>query len=239
MRLTPNQVTTALDALATSPDVSAASYGWSRRLYAPFLFERSDFASLRRMLRQQLPDYAPVFDVLFEAPAEQSVDFHVDYESLGPFVVGPSWVAVDASHFVSVHFNLTPHGGALRVLPWPRLSFVAYHVIVATGIYSTCHRLFNVLCAPLFWCFAKTCPNTVGHGNVFDNMRLHSVGPGARPRVSYVVRLVRRGGRVHLTRASLEESATRGPVGRRLREVFLPHLAEETVDAATIRECPS
>lgn len=44
-------------------------------------------ASALAALEAAYPDHVVAFDVLFEAEAGATVDWHVDYESLGPFVV--------------------------------------------------------------------------------------------------------------------------------------------------------
>ena len=67
------------------------------------------FAPLREQIAAQLPDHAIAFDVVFES-AGKRVDWHGDYESLGPFAF--DGVASIQNHdFVSVHFNLTADGG--------------------------------------------------------------------------------------------------------------------------------
>ena len=139
--------------------------------------------------------------------AGKRVDWHGDYESLGPFAF--DGVASIQNHdFVSVHFNLTADGGSLATLDWPLVSTLHHFVIVKWGIYSRPHKLLNFLSRPLFWFFARTRPNTVGVGNSFDNMRLHSVGAGAA-RLSYVVRLVRRNGGVTMSPATVATCASR------------------------------
>jgi hypothetical protein len=226
----------ALQTLDATDKVCAASYAWSRRLYAPLLFREEAFASLRADLEAALPDHVALFDVVFETPPGRAVDFHTDYESLGPFEVGDPWVAVRDAHFVSVHFNLTSDGGALVVLPWPRLSWIFYHAIVYTGLYGTLHRVLNSLCRPLLALFGEVRPNSVGVGNVFNNMCLHAVQSADVPRVSYVVRLVRRGARVLVTETSLRAGAARGETCARVRDVLAPRMQSgvEVVDAATL-----
>ena len=44
-------------------------------------------SSLREQIAAQLPDHAIAFDVVFES-AGKRVDWHGDYESLGPFAFG-------------------------------------------------------------------------------------------------------------------------------------------------------
>ena len=202
----------------------AGSYGWSRRQYAPMHIHSKAFSSLREQIAAQLPDHAVAFDVVFES-AGKRVDWHGDYESLGPFEF--AGVASIRNHdFVSVHFNLTEAGGSLSTLDWPLLSTLHHFVIVKWGIYSRPHKLLNFLSRPLFWVFATTRPNTVGVGNSFDNMRLHSVGAGAA-RLSYVVRLVRRNGGVTMSPATVATCASRSTACERLTKVLAPAVSSE------------
>ena len=128
---------------------------------------------------------------------------------------------------MSVHFNLTVDGGNLATLDWPVVSTLHHFVIVKYGIYSRPHKLLNFLSRPLFWLFATTRPNTVGVGNSFDNMRLHSVGAGAA-RLSYVVRLVRRNGGVTMSPATVATCASRSTACERLTKVLAPAVSSET-----------
>ena len=93
-----------------------------------------------------------------------------------------------------------------------------------TGIYSRPHKLLNALSRPLFWFFATTRPNTVGVGNSFDNMRLHSVGAG-KERLSYVLRLVRKDGGVTMSPATVATCASRSSACERLTKVLAPAVA--------------
>lgn len=198
----------------------ASAHSWSRRQYAPMHIHRPEFRSVREQLLDRWPDHVVAFDVVFEAPAATPVAFHSDYESLGPFEYAP-YRSIRDHDFVSVHFNLTPGGGRLRTLDWPRLSWLHHVAIVRFGIYSAAHRALNWLCAPLFWAFAHTYPNDVGAGNAFDNLRLHGITAGAS-RVSFVVRMVRSG--VSVTQASVLGSVRRSPACERLAHVLLPAL---------------
>ena len=183
------------------------------------------FAPLREQIAAQLPDHAIAFDVVFES-AGKRVDWHGDYESLGPFAFdGVS--SIQNHDFVSVHFNLTEDGGSLSTLDWPLVSTLNHFVIVKYGIYSRPHKLLNFLSRPLFWLFATTRPNTVGLGNAFDNMRLHSVGAGAE-RLSYVVRLVRRNGGVTMSPATVATCASRSTACERLTKVLAPAVSGQT-----------
>ena len=182
------------------------------------------FAPLREQIAAQLPDHAIAFDVVFES-AGKRVDWHGDYESLGPFAF--DGVASIQNHdFVSVHFNLTADGGSLSTLDWPVVSTLHHFVIVKYGIYSRPHKLLNFLSRPLFWLFATTRPNAVGVGNSFDNMRLHSVGAGA-PRLSYVLRLVRKDGGVTMSPATVATCASRSTACERLTKVLAPAVSSE------------
>ena len=96
-----------------------------------------------------------------------------------------------------------------------------------TGIYSRPHKLLNALSRPLFWLFATTRPNTVGVGNSFDNIRLHSVGAG-KERLSYVVRLVRKTGGVTMSPATVATCASRSTACERLTKVLAPAVTSPT-----------
>ena len=224
IRLAPEQRAAIQDHFNQGPTL-AGSYGWSRRQYAPMHIHSKAFASLRDQIAAQLPDHAVAFDVVFES-AGKRVDWHGDYESLGPFAF--DGVSSIRNHdFVSVHFNLTADGGALSTLDWPLVSTVHHFVIVKWGIYSRPHDLLNFLSRPLFGLFATTRPNTVGEGNTFDNMRLHSVGAGAA-RLSYVVRLVRRNGGVTMSPATVATCASRSSACERLTKVLAPAVTSPT-----------
>ena len=224
IRLAPAQRAAIQDHFRDGPTL-AGSYGWSRRQYAPMHIHSKAFAPLREQIAAQLPDHAIAFDVVFES-AGKRVDWHGDYESLGPFAF--DGVASIQNHdFVSVHFNLTEDGGSLSTLDWPLVSTLHHFVIVKYGIYSRPHKVLNFLSRPLFWLFAQTRPNAVGVGNSFDNMRLHSVGAGA-PRLSYVVRLVRRDGGVTMSPATVATCASRSTACERLTKVLAPAVTSPT-----------
>ena len=223
IRLAPEQRGAIQDHFNQGPTL-AGSYGWSRRQYAPMHIHSKAFSSLRDQIHEQLPDHAIAFDVVFES-AGKRVDWHGDYESLGPFAF--DGVASIQNHdFVSVHFNLTADGGSLSTLDWPVVSTLHHFVIVKYGIYSRPHKLLNFLSRPLFWLFATTRPNAVGVGNSFDNMRLHSVGAGA-PRLSYVLRLVRKDGGVTMSPATVATCASRSSACERLTKVLAPAVSSE------------
>lgn len=187
---------------------NAHQHGWSRRAYAPQLIRTPELASVLAALEAAHPEHVVAFDVLFEAQAGVAVDWHVDYESLGPFVVASPWRAVREGHFRTVHFNLTPEGGALTTFASPWLSWVYYRVISAWGIYGRAHRLLNAACRPLFRLGGRAHPAAPGVGNAFNNARLHAVGAGER-RVSYVVRLVHKS--VPVSRAAVFRAVQRSP----------------------------
>lgn len=226
IRLTDEQIQMLLRDLDVQDDSSVpSSFAWSRRKYAPMHIHTERFASVRDAIRRQHPDYVIAFDVLFEvSSAGVDVALHCDYESLGPFAYDRCR-AMRESHFRSVHFNLTPDGGRLVTLPWPTLSLVHHHVIARFGLYSPLHRACNRLTQPIVRAWAHTFPNEVGVGNVFDNMRLHMVEAGA-PRVSYVVRLVRRNSNVSTSPALL--TASIAPASRILHSAMSRHVSEVT-----------
>lgn len=181
---------------------------WSRRAYAPQWIFTETMHSVREAIETAYPDHVIAFDVLFEAKPHVGVAWHCDYESLGPFDLPDVYVAMRDNHFLTLHFNLTDEGGALGTLQNPLwLSWLFYWVIVYTGIYSRLHRMLN---RALSLCVShgKVHPNTVGFGNVFNNMRLHCITPGTTRRISYVVRMVRRD-MVTLSPSSLREGVSR------------------------------
>lgn len=206
--VTLNQAQTEriLEAFHTTEKPQAHQLVWLRRSYAPMHIHEPLFDSLRVMITQALPDYSIAFDVVFESNGGV-VDFHCDYESLGPFDVDDYRRSIAESHFKTIHFNLTENGGSLRTLPWVWLSQVHYWCIVTFGIFSLAHNVLNWVCAPLFRAYAREASNIPRLGNAFDNMRLHSVSSGA-PRTSYVVRLVKKGC-VSMTRDSVERGIAR------------------------------
>lgn len=230
LRLSALQADAIMSGLERSASPRAHRDVWSRRRYAPMHIHRPEFADVRDALEARFPRYAVAFDVVFESRGA-SVEWHTDYESLGPFSVPDRWEAVRDGHFLTVHFNLTPSGGRLVTLPWPVLSYVFYVAILWTGIFGWAHRLLVWLCAPLLGIAATVHPNAPLSGNVFDNTRLHMVTSGA-PRVSYVVRMVRRG-RVSVSRASVVAGLERSDACL----AFVPLLAwvyERPRDAASL-----
>ena len=132
IRLAPEQRAAITDHFNNGPTL-AGSYGWSRRQYAPMHIHSKAFSSLREQIATQLPDHAIAFDVVFES-AGKRVDWHGDYESLGPFAFD-GVQSIQNHDFVSVHFNLTKDGGSLSTLDWPLVSTLHHFVIVKYGIY--------------------------------------------------------------------------------------------------------
>jgi len=227
IRLTDEQTRMLLRDLDVQDDSSvSSSFAWSRRKYAPMHIHTECLASVRDAIRREYPDYVIAFDVLFEVSAGVDVALHCDYESLGPFQYD-RYRAIQESHFRSVHFNLTPDGGRLVTLPWPILSRLHHHVISRFGLYSILHLVCNRLSRPIVRACAHTFTNEVGVGNVFDNMRLHMVEAGA-PRVSYVVRLVRRNSNVSTSPSLLQSTASLAPASRTLHSAISRHVSEDT-----------
>lgn len=220
-------------AFESAPHPTAHRAVWSRRSYAPMHIHAPEFEGLRSQLRGALPDHEIAFDVIFESKGTH-VEWHCDYESLGPFEVPNRWRAVRDGHFVTVHFNLTEDGGTLVTLPWVWPSYLFYLAIVHCGIFSWAHAALVWLFWPVFACCAWRHPNTPLVGNVFDNTRLHMVTAGA-PRLSYVVRLVRRGRCVGISRRSIAAGEARSDACSAFRRVadVLP-ASDATVDAAAV-----
>ena len=207
-------------------DAVASGFGWSRRSYAPM----HHLPRLHAALRAAHPGYAIAFDVVFESGSGAMVDWHVDWESLGPWSIPDAWAAIRDSHFRSVHFNLTPAGGALHTMPaWPTLAWLCHHAIVHGGLYGVLHRSLNLLCRPLFALFAVAYPSEPRLGNTFDNMRLHAISEG-QPRLSYVVRLVRRD--VKFTRAAVERSLAQSSAVAPLAKMLLDRLGDDRDECA-------
>lgn len=186
---------------STATNTTAHSNVWSRRAYAPMYFREPELKNLREAVHEAFPEYIIAFDVVFESKGPM-VDWHCDYESLGPFVVSDRRKALNECHFLTVHMNLTPKGGALQTLGhWPRLSYLHFWCISTFGIFSWAHTLLTWCSRPFFFLFGFTHSNLPGMANVFDNTRLHAVTAGA-PRTSYVLRLAHRR-KVLLTRESI------------------------------------
>ena len=212
------------------PASTVHSSVWSRRQYAPMHIHTEAFASLRAQIEAAHPEHVIAFDVVFES-AGNEVAWHCDYESIGPFELDDPWTAIRDEHFCSVHFNLTDHGGRLTTLAWPHLSYVFCLIIARTGIYSGLHSLFNWMARPLFVRCGTLYSNARGLGNSFNNLCLHSVSSGA-PRISYVVRLARRGC-VRISRDSVDRGIERSSACtayRRLRS----QVGDESLDVSEV-----
>lgn len=174
---------------AFQPLTASHTQVWCKRQYAPMYFECPELARLRTIVKQRLPEYKIAFDVVFQTQGG-FVEWHTDHESLGPFLNDDAFRAISEHHFFSIHFNLTDHGGALQTLPYIWPSYVNHLINVHTNIFSIYHRIFATLMRPWAWLLGKQCTNTPRAGNVFNNLRLHSVTAGA-PRTSYVLRLMK------------------------------------------------
>lgn len=228
--LTRSQRERVLSTFDEHAGAQAHTSTWSRRSYAPMHIHSDDFADVRTQIASLFPDHVIAFDVIFESRGNETA-WHCDHESLGPFEVPNAWRAMKDAHFVSIHTNLTPEAGALVTMgDWPVLSWLHYHIIVSTGIFSVAHRVATRLCRPLFRAAARAHPPAVGVGNAFNNMCLHSVTPGA-PRVSYVVRLVRRG--VTISRASIRAGMERSAACQAFA-FLLAHVPEEECDVTLV-----
>lgn len=190
----------------THTNSTAHATVWSRRSYAPMLIHHPQFADVRDRLGRDFPEYVIVFDVIFESNGSR-VEWHCDYESLGPFEVPSRIRAIREHHFMTVHFNLTPDGGALVTVQSTLLSFIHYLCISLFGIFSWVHSAAVVISSPFLRFFGHVHSNRPLVGNVFDNTRLHAVTQGAR-RTSYVIRLVKRHC-VGISRSSILRGITR------------------------------
>ena len=213
IRLTTEQMRFLRQRFEAIGSAAAHAQTWSRRAYAPQLIHGPNMRDVKARIEDDFPHHVIAFDVLFEAPSETAVEFHVDYESLGPFEIPSPWDSIRNDHFLTIHFNLTEDGGCLQTVSHPLwLSWLYYHAIATCGIYNRVHTLLNTLCHLWFFLVATSHPNIVGHGNVFSNVRLHAVSAGAA-RLSYVVRLVHRD-KVAVSRSSVALSMMRSKACR-------------------------
>ena len=106
----PDQVDFILERFVTHGDTPQAhSQTWCRRLYAPMYIFEPELADVRRRLEDAYPEHVIAFDIVFQSRGN-ATDWHTDYESLGPFIVRDAFAAMTASHFVSIHANLTKEG---------------------------------------------------------------------------------------------------------------------------------
>lgn len=186
---------------------AAHSAQWTRRSYAPMHIYSPEFESLRKQIKNLLPNYSTTFDVVFEVEADKAVEYHVDYESIGPFEVNDCWNAIKDEHFVTIHFNLTRNGGELKTLDWPVMSWLHYIIIRKYGIFSFQHKSMVWFTTPLFRLFEFKFNNMPLLGNIFNNMRLHGLTRG-ESRISYVIRLVKNGS-VSMTPESVAQGMSR------------------------------
>ena len=231
LTLTEAQRATVLETLEASKAPQSHQAVWLRRSYAPGCIFAPGMRDVREAIESALPGYSIAFDVIFQSDGKQ-VDWHCDYESIGPFDVSHPWCAIRDSHFVSVHFNLTADGGRLCTLPWVWLSWIHYTCIVWVGIFSVPHRLLNAICRPLFRWLGTRHTNAPCHGNAFGNMRLHSVTEGA-PRTSYVVRLARKQ-HVTISRNSIESGMARSAACQAFRPLLRYVQIEGTSDVSAV-----
>ena len=80
---------------------------WSRRSYAPMLIHSNELNDIKQQIEKQNPDHIIAFDVIFETTGLNTIEFHCDYESIGPFEISNTWEAIRDNHFITIHFNLT------------------------------------------------------------------------------------------------------------------------------------
>jgi len=191
LRLTDEECMFLLNKFHNQTNTSCAhSHVWSNRVYAPMFIHAAALNGIKSQVCRMLPDHVIVFDVLFESRGNK-VDWHCDHESLGPFINDNPLSAILNDDYLSVHFNLTFKGGNLCVLKWPLLSYLHHLVNKNFDIFSLSWRILNILTSPIADCLCVQKSNTLGRGNIFNNLALHSVSKGEK-RVSYVLRLVRK-----------------------------------------------
>lgn len=216
----------------TTPSSTAHQIVWSRRSYAPQLIYESWMGDIRKKVEEEFPNHVIAFDVIFETQGNE-VAWHCDYESLGPFeLVNGRYNAMLDDSFLSIHFNLTSDGGSLTTLSWPRLSHLHYICICYFGIFSLMHKLMSFVSSPLFAWYSHEHSNTVGKGNVFNNIMLHYVTRG-KPRTSYVIRLVKKR-TVKVSKQSIYEGIGRSSQCAVFRSL-LPLAQNYAIDVANIR----
>lgn len=179
---------------------------WMKRKYAPMCIHDNMFHGIKTKIQEKYPNHTIVFDVIFESDGS-FVNWHCDYESIGPFQVDNPYKSIENEDFLSIHFNITDNGGSLLTVNNIMFSYFHYLLIVAFGIFSTIHLMFVHITKPLLWCLHQQHPNTCSIGNVFNNMKLHAVSRGKR-RTSYVIRLVRNNS-VVITPSSIDDSHKR------------------------------
>lgn len=216
MRLTTEQTKQILDFFKKDCNSNQAHTNtWKKRVYCPMLIHQKNMIDIKKEITVEYPNHIVAFDVIFESGGSH-VPYHVDYESLGPFIVENPIKSIANDDFVSVHFNLTPNGGRLKTYDSTALSYIHYQTIVMFGIYSFVHKLMTFLSIP-FLMFAYEFPNSVGYGNVFNNMKLHCVTSGS-PRVSYVIRMVKKD--VKLSKESVKLGIQRSNACKAFKYLF-------------------
>lgn len=166
----------------TDTHTNAHTDVWKRRLYAPMFIDEDELCVFKSHIQKDFPNHTIVFDVLFESDGKH-VEWHVDHESLGPFIINDYYFSLRNNDFISLHFNLTSNGGRLMVFDSILMSYVCGILIRMFGIFSKPHIFMT-------WIIYLLSPWFVYSPNkVFNNTKLHMVTKGA-PRISYVVRLV-------------------------------------------------
>ena len=204
--LNQRQIDIILEKFETETQQQAHKKIWKKRQYSPMNIYHPEFEQLRSFIQEKFESYAIMFDVVFESSGI-CTDWHCDYESLGPFIIDDNYKSIKNSHFVSIHFNITEDGGSLVTLHWKYLSYLYNFITVWFGIFSPLHIFANFVFYPIFYFFGKHHSNFKGLGNVFDNMRLHSVTSGS-PRISYVVRMAKKNS-VKISKRSIETGIKR------------------------------
>jgi len=191
---------------------------WARRTYAPMHIHAPELSAYRQKIAAAFPEHAVTFDVVFAA-ADNSVPWHADFDSLGPF--DASLASIPGEDFITVHANLIeaeggPAAGRLQTLDSSFVAALHYASNRLTNSFGTLGALFEPLHRS-----AKTHPGAAGVGNAFNNLKAHAVTAG-QGRVSYVVRLVRRD--VRLSRDKVRAAATGEASTRAIGEFkrFLP-----------------
>ena len=169
----------------------SASYThiWNKRLYAPMFIHSNELLSIKKCITEKYPEYTITFDVVFSSKGNK-VDWHTDYESLGPFYNNTPLEGIYKQHFLSIHFNLTDGGGHLQTMNSPILSYFNYLIIIHFGIFSLAHRIFSLIIRPFVFLFLHEYSNKKQLGNAFNNLELHAVSSG-KERISYVIRMAK------------------------------------------------
>tara|TARA_B100001741_G_scaffold313698_1_gene321208 strand:- start:6688 stop:7440 length:753 start_codon:yes stop_codon:yes gene_type:complete len=192
MKLSQEEVSHLLDMFEKdTTELQAHKSVWAKRIYAGMFIHSPELEGIKSHISDCFPEYTIAFDVLFHSKGNE-VAWHSDHESLGPFINDTPFDAIVNRHFVSIHFNLTEDGGSLQTLEWPLLSYVNCLINQNFNIFSVPHRMLTIIMRPFAYFFANKKCNSVGVGNHFNNLAMHSVTAGSC-RTSYVVRLVKSG----------------------------------------------